>query len=404
MEYSSTLMAIALAVLLSACGQLEAGPSLGKTRMECQDRGRHPTGNEDGPDEEEPAIVFDTTLMFTAVRFPDSYDWRRDSLYGSVSYEVILYKNSEQVLRISPASASCISPAHDTHHIIGGHLYTECSGSDYTAIGRDGEEIFRFNGREFLKGLLPDGNDVYTLSQKRSGEGFSLRKNGEILFSRNGGIIFGDMGDPSYGENGALYSDGGRHCFCYRSGSSGDASYYMVRNGKEDKIEADGEIYQDVKIYGDSLYLVRQQILGYNVSDGRIWPDNGAGHSVSGWFSGRNGASRFSGVMPYGKAGLISKVSMREASIYHGRESEYAVSADDGTVYIERYPDSGEIRIPGYWFMSPACASLAGDLFCAALEPEDAEGHPVIVKQGKETEIPIHGYISRVSVTISQSR
>lgn len=149
------------ALLLCPSGCLDYGLNPGKMRADCFNRnpGGGSGGNPDAPPEMQ---LYDTTLYFCAVRFDESYDWQRDTAYGSESFELLLYRDFEPVLSVSSAGSGCVSADFDTHHIIGGHLYTEKSDLSSTVIGRDGVEIIRFEGREFLKGLLPDGEDIYT--------------------------------------------------------------------------------------------------------------------------------------------------------------------------------------------------------------------------------------------------
>ena len=229
---TSILIAL-LPFLAGGCILLDNDLNSGPPRAGTFFRGHGDDGEQEGGGE----IVrqADTSIYFCAVRFDDDYVWQRDTAYGSVPYELLLFKDFEQILSIKSSEASCISPDHDTHHIIDGHLYTEYSNLTRTTIGRDGAVILDFSGREFLKGLMPHDGDIYTLTEKRDGNGFNFRKNGELLFTKSGGSVFGGMDDPSYGPTGALYFDRGDLTFCYWTGKGALRKYFRVRNGTEEE-------------------------------------------------------------------------------------------------------------------------------------------------------------------------
>ena len=56
-----------------------------------------------------------------------------------------------------------------------GHLYTDNLDGTETVIRRDGEELFRYPGRESLRGFLLVGGKVHTLGQNLDGDGFAYR-------------------------------------------------------------------------------------------------------------------------------------------------------------------------------------------------------------------------------------
>ena len=116
MKASAILLA---ALLLCPAGCLDYGLNPGKMRADCFNRnpGGGSGGNPDAPPEMQ---LYDTTLYFCAVRFDESYDWQRDTAYGSESFELLLYRDFEPVLSVSSAGSGCVSADFDTHHIIGG--------------------------------------------------------------------------------------------------------------------------------------------------------------------------------------------------------------------------------------------------------------------------------------------
>lgn len=193
----------------------------------------------------------DTVLYMTAVEFPEGYDWRRDTSFREVQGRLVLYRDSLRILEFpaGPGYPAGLDP--DLHHFVGGHIYTESCTGDETVIGRDGETLFSYPGRELLCGLLVEGDDVYTLGRSRSGKGFSLRRNGEELFSRpDGGIAAHFSANPLY-LSGALYRDRGHMYFSYwrplEEGSEINL-WYIVEDGVESRVEVpDGRMY-DIRV------------------------------------------------------------------------------------------------------------------------------------------------------------
>lgn len=195
-----------------------------------------------------PRAEKDTVVYMTGVEFPEGYDWRRDSSFGEVNGRLVLFRDSIRVLEIPAGAGSIASLAPDLHHLCGGHIYTESCTEEGTVIGRDGEMLFSYPGRELLCGLLVEGDDVYTLGRSRSGQGFSLRRNGVEVFSRpDGGIAAQFSARPDY-PSGALYRDERHMCFSYWRPSGDDKEWYVVKDGTESPVAVpDGRMY-DIRI------------------------------------------------------------------------------------------------------------------------------------------------------------
>ena len=185
---------------------------------------------------------YDTSVFVTAVSFPEDYDWRRDTSLGNVQGSLQLYRDGGMILSV-PAGPGCrarLDP--DLHHLVGGHLYTEYCTEGETVIGKDGEELFSYPGRELLCGLLVEDDDVYTLGQNRSGNGFSLRCNGIEMMSDVKGSIAVHMSDNSEYPSGALYRDGGHLYFSYWEylPVGGGKVWYIVEDGEKTPVESVG--------------------------------------------------------------------------------------------------------------------------------------------------------------------
>ena len=346
---TSPWIILPLAVFLSACVWIEADP--------------------------EPAGP-DTTVWLSAVRFPKDYDWQRDTAYGTATFELLLYRNFVPVLVLPSGPDACFVADPDRHHILSGHLYTERIDGGQTRIGRDGKELFRFEGREFLSGLLEDGDDLYTLSRSVSGQGFSYRRNGEILLKRNDGVPYGSLDDPSYGPTGALYRTGGQTVFCFRAGNSYSGSHYLVRDGLETRLD---EILPtarvlDLKYRDGHSYVLGPALFRSLLDEGRIWPEGG-GYAVTAFLSDGAGG-HYSGWM-------------------------FAVSTDR-TGIVRWYGPGGSGHSDGpCLFPGPGCAAAAGGFLVLALSPREAHGLPRICRDGRVTELDLHGYVSSVALRIN---
>lgn len=345
-----------------------------------------------------PAIQ-DTSVYFCSVRFPDGYAWQRDTAYGAEPYELLLFKDSEQILCISSEESTCISPDHDTHHIIDGHLYTEYSSMTGTHIGRDGQEIVSFPGREFLKGVLPSGDDLYTLSQQRDGDGFTFRKNGEVLLAKSGCYLFGSMDNPSYGETGALYLDNGTITFIYRTGNGSGRKYFCVKDGEEEEITMFARRdFKDIKSCNGIPAAAEISLQSIMPESCNLWMIP-SGLLVAGFM--REGTRSFSGIFNPGTC-TIQEICSGEATVYCSEKTWRAVNVDTGTGQMEIVAPGPSIMTESdCYFLSPACAVLLGDKFVYAVSPKEENGFPKIWTDEGFTEVRVHGYISRVALEIS---
>lgn len=291
----------------------------------------------------------DTVIYVAAVAFPEGYDWRRDTSYGSVQGRLVLYRDGEQALSVHAGAGSRASLDHDLHHLVDGHLYTEYCTEDGTIIGRDGEELFSYPGREFLCGLLVEGNDVLTLGQSRSGGGFSLRRNGGELMSVKEATVASHLQDNSRYPSGALYRDSGHLYFSYFKDEpqGGGRSWYIVEDGTETRVDAAGEGMFDIRVKEGELSVKA-------VDAGRDW-----------WY---NDGKRYAWVKTLPSGGL-------------------AVHAPCSVTLIYLDP----FYLPSF---SNAC--LAGRHFYMGMNPPDG-GRPWLWKDREKVyELDINGFITAV--------
>jgi len=398
----TSLLPWILVAALVACDPLGDGLYGYRSRSECGPHGPG-RGAERAPEPPDtlgprPFLQADTTVYFSAVRFPDGYDWQRDTAYGSVAFELLLYKDFEQVLTLPSGADACFVPDPDRHHLLSGHLYTERMADGETRIGRDGAELFRFPGREYLVGLLEDGEDLYTLSRPAKGPGFSFRKNGAPLLIRTDGAPFGDLSDPSYGATGALYRDQSQVCFCFAAGSATDRSVYAVRDGQEERQAGTDGTVLDAKLSQGAVLLLGATHRDASLREGRIWPE-GISFAVTGRFA--EGIGAFSGYLDASAWGGPKRLCREEAALYRASRKTFAVSVDgSGTVRWYGPDGEGQEPLPCH-FLTPACAAFTDGRPWLALTPRDTEHRPYVRTGTREREVDVNGYVSSLSVTVS---
>lgn len=195
-------------------------------------RGRS-ISRQDYSEQEKPLPKMDTSVYFSCIRMQDDYDWRKDTALRTNRCELVLYKDMEEILSLPVSESSFISPDTDRHRIIDGHLYTDFSNDRETIIKRDGDIILRYPGREYLCGLVYKDGALYTLGQNRDSEGFSLRKDGEVIYMKSSGTIAGKFSGTSYGKGGGLFEIDGKLCFIYKQRISGGLYKFLVSGSYE---------------------------------------------------------------------------------------------------------------------------------------------------------------------------
>ena len=343
-------------------------------------------------DDDGPAELPDTLIYISAVRVKRGCDFLRQDP-GSDS-EIVLLRNFRQILSI-PVGAS-FSTESDTHHLIDGHLWTEHSNLAETVICRDGVEVCRFEGREYLLGLLPLGDDIYTLSHSRDNNSFSYRKNSEVLFRKETGNVFGNMQDKSYGNTGALYlSSTGRPCFCY----SGGGAYYAVVDGLENKHPdvVSGTVFQDVKFRKGCFTKAADYSMGRRWQNARVWIFPGLE-----MLSGDVWSSEYGGWRT-----CVYRYDYFTESIYDMTGA--TVCLDENVTHCVLVDRSGVITVDErdlegtYLGFTPDCATLYNGSLALALTPRDTTLSPFVNLGGVCTELDLYGYLTGIEVVVNQT-
>lgn len=345
---------IAVSASLVGCDKEDNG----KTRMEAFPDRLSSEGRKDHDGQEpaeQPPVLYDTALFVAAVAFPEGYDWRRDTSYGSVTGRLVLYRDGELILSVPAGHGCTVSLDHDMHHLAAGHLFTESCTADKTVIGRDGKDIFSYPGREFLCGLLVEGDNIFTLGQNRSGSGFSLRRNGEEMFARTEGTIPCHISDNPRYPGGALYRDGGHLYFSYfKPGpdAGGRRIWYIVEDGTETMVETKAGRTFDIRMKDGKLSVIA--------------------------------------VLASGQKDWIYR---------DGSWSAQLRTLTDGSITVTAPFSKGKIGLSPSYLPSFRVACLTGEHLYLGVNPLDG-GRPWLWKDGqKEYELEINGFVTAVGYT-----
>ena len=194
-----------------------------------------------------------TVCYVTLVTYPDGYDWKADRGKGSVKCSLVVLANGLPMMKVPVGDEYETSSDPDMHRMIAGHLYTDYSTDSETVIKMDGKVLFRYSGKERICGMLVDSSGVYTLGHPRDTDGFTYRRNGEILLERSGGRSFE-----------RLYRDGADICFSFSEPVASSVEeierYYHVRNGEITQVA----LREDVKKVWD---MTSDEGIVYYVAD-----------------------------------------------------------------------------------------------------------------------------------------
>ncbi len=388
---------LCLAILSGACAPLDNGDTFYTARDgTLHTPGSHPhrgRSEHESPGSE----TADTLLWFSAVRFPDDYDWQRDTAYGNVPCELLLYRDFTPVLTLASGPDACFSPDPDRHHILSGHLYTERMVDGQTRIGRDGVELFRIEDREYLVGLLEEGGDLYTLSRPARGEGFRFRMNGVLLYEDADGIPYGDLLDPSYAPTGALYRDEGDLVFCFHVGGPQQEEPYVVRKGRPAPLETTVRSgLLDVKILDGRACMLRSAFHTRRLSEGRIWRE-GEDCVITCRVVDQTGD--YCGWMLATSPSRMHRLCMEEAYLYYGSGAGFAIRTD-GEGNLCWYGPDGTQTAKASRLMSTACATVLDGCLWLGLSALGAREDPKVWTGKEFRPVPLHGYISSLSVEI----
>lgn len=375
-------------------------------------------------------------VLVSAVGYPEGFDWRRDSVYGAVSgASLLLFHGRDTVLEIPAEKPPVGTLSPDMVHFIDGHLYVETIDGAETVILRDGAEVLRYHGKEIMKGIMEYGGALFTLGQNRVSSGFSLRRNGEVLFTGSTGYVCGSMGETGYGVTGALYDGGNGPVFAYwrpmyaDDGPYAPREWFFVENGVPGRVlfGTDWSVLFDARrVAGEDCYVLMKAdgsrpvlqvgadeydlsntLIGDAAADYRLYL---AADSVM--FCGSYNYKS----SPHERYPLYEPVNMAcwnctgRSVWYRGQGHLYADSLDTAFIRMRSGRVDGMVAPSGTYSMSDTCrifshecGCLAGGEFYVALTPSATGARPRLWHDGREMSIPVNGYLTGVYVTDPKS-
>ena len=131
----------------------------------------------------------ESICYMTGVDYVRGYDWRSDQARESVKCSLVVYVDGSPIMKVPVGREEQVCADADMHRIIGGSLYTDYATDTETVIKKNGQLLFRYDSPERISDMIVKDEDVFTLGENRNGSGFSLRKNGEIVISRENGAL-----------------------------------------------------------------------------------------------------------------------------------------------------------------------------------------------------------------------
>ena len=391
---------LGLALLAAACIRDPLFPGTSRNSHEpSAGRRTDSTGTDTRPPEEH--------VWLTAVRFPDGFAWDLDTCAVDGEVWIDLYRDGEMV-RSQPAGAS-VHP--DMHRYTGGHLYTDWSTDTETVLSRDGAELFRFEGREAIRGFLVREDGVHTLGQDRDGSGFTYRIDGRTLYRSETGAVLGGSDAP--GAAGGALTEYGEDVFyvCCLPSERGK-EYHVMRNAERYQSFPTSEWTLDVLFSGGKVSRVlskpRSLVLEVDGKETRL-PLNGREvclwSRLAAWeedvvalvCAQAAGAKRFFLQTAGGKTFTPFSGETVSDVLSDGERMGWTVTDGRGDLLRVRWSDGGVTEGTGGFLVSGRCALLRGGRLFLALTGRDGAPNR-LQEDGVHTDFPFNGYFTSVTV------
>ena len=357
------------------------------------------TGTDTRPPEEH--------VWLTAVRFPDGFAWDLDTCAVDGEVWIDLYRDGEKVRSI-PAGTS-VHP--DMHRYLGGHLYTDWSTDTETVVAREGTELFRFEGREALRGFLVREDGVHTLGQDRDGNGFTYRIDGRILYRSETGAVLGGPDTP--GAAGGAFSEYGEDVFyvCCLPSERGK-EYHVMRNAERYQSFPVSEVTRAVLVADGKVSRVRSKPRSLVLEvDGKETRLSLAGGETELWSqlaawendvvalvcAQKSGGKRFFLQTAAGKTFTPASGETVSEVLSDGKRMGWTVTDGRGDLLRVRWSDGAVTEGTGGFLVSGRCALLRnGHLFLALTGRAGAPNR--FQEDGVHTDFPFNGYFTSVTV------
>ena len=290
----------------------------------------------------------------------------------------------------------------DSHFLDGPDMYVAASGGQSTVVYRNGERLFSIPSREFVASLLVRPDGIWTLGVSRDEDGFVLRRDGAVFFSKTNGVP------------GRLYEDEGHLCFEY-SLTVGNRSFrYLVMDGSDFALTSpySSNILSSVLSEG-KLWFLESSLRGW-----RITGESGEYYYPNRLNSELRSADLYG--MPGGCAAVLSFDGLMEdvaELVIIGGESWLKSAGDASYHYFALSPDihvtyseeGNTLRVSGFLgeyeetisgarLESGRCAAQYGEQFYMACTSTDGSP-PFIWKRGNmKMNLAMDGYLTGISV------
>ena len=347
-------------------------------------------------------------VYLTAVRFPDGYAWDLDTCAVDGEVWIDLYRDGERVRSI-PAGAS-VHP--DMHRYVGGHLYTDYSTAAETVVSRDGAELFRFEGREALRGFLVREDGIHTLGQDRDGDGFTYRIDGRIVYRSETGMLLGSpdgAGAPGgalteYGEDDVFYAC----CLPTERGKE----YHVMRNAERFRTFPIGDGTREILVVDGIVSRVQSKPRGLVLEvDGKAFPLGlGGGESclwcrMAAWngdilaliCAKGTGGKRYFLQTADGQRFTPASGETVSDLLSDGKRMGWTVSDGKGSLLRVRWSDGGVTEGTGGYLSCGRCALVRDGRLYLALTGRDGAPNR-FQEDDAHIDIPFNGYFTGVTV------
>lgn len=349
----------------------------------------------------------------TAFDYPDAYDWIHNPEKGSVRCSLVVFADSNPVMKVPVGDAYHVSDDPDMHRVIDGHLYTDFATDTETFIKKDGKPLFSYEGRESVVDMLVIGDSLHILGHRRNGEGFSYRINGRVVLERDSGYTFGCMD-----------ADGDGVCFAFTepivSAEGRKECYYCFRNGavSQTALREDIKKLWDICFHKGKTYILAS-LTGVGVpvvisEDGLTALSLPYGTSVVSGQIFSVGNVCGTEMLLSSESGLSSALWL-QGRLYQCFETGLSVSAifssEDGVACVLNARSSSGT---GSVFRMGERIAMPSGFICLGRSPVDmidgiltvglsslSGARPIVWKDGKTEELDVNGYICTVS-SVSQ--
>ncbi|MBO6082441.1 MAG: hypothetical protein J6P46_05390 [Bacteroidales bacterium] len=328
---------------------------------------------------------------------------------------LVLFRDGAPVITVQTGERWHVSTDTDMHRIVQGHLYTDYSSAEATWIGRDGTELFHYEGREMMAGFLVREEGVWTLGLDRSdGQGLSLRRDGKVVFEDPDGLLPPGADNPAF-PGGLLHEDEGALYFFYYKDSADGREWYQVRDGIPEILPLEKElsaIFDVRRLKGRNIIVSEKKSWGligllFRGDEPIVMHIDGGSKIRWAWLTGIDGADYFI------KGELYASQSVRP-SLWRADGSLLGIGWNEKILDSQANPDHSawiyansqgaaiaymldgekvQLEAPCR-YVTPRCSQLQGKHFLLALTPTDRSQQPYILLDGQRQTYHLNGFLT----------